>query len=79
MERGKATRHATRYQRSARRDARLVPSGAGTRKSITRVGEVDRMFIPIGLLLVLLPLCAEVVEGIVRLFVWAALSLGGAL
>ena len=44
-----------------------------------RISAIDAAFIPIGLILVLLPLLGMLVESAVRLFLWAALSFGGVL
>ena len=43
-----------------------------------RLNEADLKFLPIGLTLVLLPELAWLVENILRFFLWAALSFGGA-
>ena len=39
----------------------------------------DLLFLPIGIMLVLLPVLADVVEGIIRAFLSAAFAMGGLL
>ena len=52
---------------------------AKTAQASPRLTIIDKRFLPIGLLLVLLPLVGYVAEQVLRAFVWAALRLGGAL
>ena len=75
MEEGKKPRRAGRYQRKARREVEQACSRSAS--SIAQGN--DLMFIPIAVVLVLLPMLADVVEGIIRAFLSAAFSMGGLL